>query len=94
MIGGICVVIMGFISERQDTRPNPNKALNSESESRAIIRIDGLIVKDKGSRFTRSPVKFLQDFLTKIRQDCDSIEKTRMSRSLSGNLLGRIELDP
>jgi hypothetical protein len=55
---------------------------------------DGFIVKGKPSNFTRSPVKFLCVLLTKIRRNCDSIEKTYMGRILNGTLLERTEFIP
>lgn len=39
------------------------------------------------STFDRSPVKFLKVFLSMIRRDCQSIEKTHMGRVLDGDLL-------
>lgn len=51
------------------------------------VASDGFIVKGNCSSFTRSPVKFLHVLMTKIRRNCDSIEKTHMGRILNGTLL-------
>ena len=51
------------------------------------VTSDGFIVKGNSSSFTTSPVKFLQVLMTKIRRNCDSIEKTHMGRILNGTLL-------
>jgi hypothetical protein len=51
------------------------------------VASDGFIVKGNSSSFTRSPVKFLYVLMTKIRRNCDSIEKTHMGRILNGTLL-------
>ncbi|KAI3390839.1 hypothetical protein diail_8557 [Diaporthe ilicicola] len=41
------------------------------------------------TQFTRSPTKFLQDFMTKVRRNNESIEKTHMGRLLNGEILCR-----
>ncbi|RDW72793.1 hypothetical protein BP6252_06700 [Coleophoma cylindrospora] len=51
------------------------------------VTSDGFIIKNNSSSFTTSPVKFLYVFMTKIRRNCDSIEKTHMGRILNGTLL-------
>lgn len=51
----------------------------------------GMVVNK--SMFTRSPTKFLQIFMTNVRRNNESIEKTHMGKLLSGTLLGQEEFD-
>jgi hypothetical protein len=55
------------------------------------VASDGFIIKNSSSSFMRSPVKFLYVLMTKIRRNCDSIEKTHMGRILNGTLLERAD---
>ena len=66
----------------------------SPQEHGVEVASDGFIVKGRPSNFTKSPVKFLHVLLTRIRRDCDSIEKTHMGKILSGTPLERIEFIP
>ncbi|KAL2280678.1 hypothetical protein FJTKL_12386 [Diaporthe vaccinii] len=45
------------------------------------------------TRFTHSPTKFLQVFLTSVRRNNESIEKTHMGKLLSGDPLSRAEFE-
>ena len=53
-----------------------------------VVAADGFIVEGldgqtgSRSRFKSSPVKFLKVFMTKIRRDCEGIEKTHMGKIL------------
>lgn len=51
----------------------------------------GALVEE--TRFTHSPTKFLKVFLTSVRRNNESIEKTHMGKLLSGDLLGRAEFE-
>jgi len=51
------------------------------------VASDGFIISGNSSFFTKSPVKFLYVLMTKIRRNCDSIEKTHMGKVLNGTLL-------
>ncbi|RDW87962.1 hypothetical protein BP5796_03656 [Coleophoma crateriformis] len=51
------------------------------------VSSDGFIIRSNPSSFATSPVKFLYVFMTKIRRNCDSIEKTHIGRILNGTLL-------
>jgi hypothetical protein len=57
------------------------------------VASDGFIVRGNTSNFTNSPVKFLYVLMTRIRRDCDGIEKTHMGRVLNGTLLEKIEFE-
>jgi hypothetical protein len=57
------------------------------------VASDGFIVKGNTSNFTISPVKFLYVLMTRIRRNCDGIEKTHMGRVLNGTLLEKIEFE-
>lgn len=73
----------------------------------SIIEADGFILTPRRSeetagdvstpvnktRFTRSPTKFLQIFMTNVRRNNESIEKTHVGRLLSGRLLGRDDFE-
>ncbi len=59
----------------------------------SVVAADGFIVRDGSSSamakstFKDSPVKFLRVALTKIRRNCEGIEKTHMGKILDGRLL-------
>lgn len=57
------------------------------STSEVILRII------RASSFTKSPVKFLNTFLSKTRRDCQSIEKTHVGKILGGALLQAKDFD-
>lgn len=74
-----------------------------ETADDAEIEADGFIPRDLNAgtlvnrtQFTRSPTKFLQVFLTSVRRNNESIEKTHMGKLLSGDPLGQdeFELEP
>jgi hypothetical protein len=64
-----------------------------KAEEGWVVAADGFIVQDdsglwtSGSTFSDSPVKFLKVLMTKIRRNCDGIDKTHMGRILDGRLL-------
>lgn len=64
-----------------------------KTEEGSLVAPDGFILQEsrlkKGgrSRFSNSPVKFLQVLMTKIRRNCEGIEKTHMGAVLDGRLL-------
>lgn len=47
----------------------------------------------ESSTFTKSPVRFLKSFLSKVRRDGQSIEKTHLGRILDGALLQLRDFD-
>lgn len=53
----------------------------------AEVASDGFILKNNTSGFCKSPVKFMYVLMTKIRRNCDTIEKTHMGKILDGMLL-------
>jgi hypothetical protein len=63
------------------------------AEDGCIVAADGFIVGSGSSpaivrsTFKDSPVKFLRVLLTKIRKNCESIDKTHMGKILDGRLL-------
>jgi hypothetical protein len=57
------------------------------------VASDGFISGGGTSGFTKSPVNFLHVLFTKMRRNCDSIEKTHIGRILNGNLLERGEFE-
>jgi hypothetical protein len=61
------------------------------TEEGCIVAADGFIVQrgdgSPESTFENSPVKFLRVLLTKIRRNCEGIEKTHMGKVLDGRLL-------
>ncbi|KAK6843829.1 hypothetical protein PG987_004689 [Apiospora arundinis] len=73
----------------------------------SIIEADGFILPPRCSeetaggartpinktRFTRSPTKFLQIFMTNVRRNNESIEKTHVGKLLSGRLLNRDDFE-
>ncbi|KAE8440778.1 hypothetical protein EG329_006578 [Mollisiaceae sp. DMI_Dod_QoI] len=69
-----------------------------KSEEGSVVAADGFILKDKKtgaptSTFKDSPVKFLKVFLTKIRRNCETIDKTHMGKLLDGTLLTRADFE-
>ncbi|KAJ4418631.1 hypothetical protein N0V82_005422 [Gnomoniopsis sp. IMI 355080] len=52
---------------------------------KARSRAGKLVIRN--SAFRNSPVKFLKDFLSKTRRDCQPIERTQLGRVLDGTLL-------
>ncbi|KAK7985571.1 hypothetical protein PG988_003193 [Apiospora saccharicola] len=78
----------------------------SVGDGGSIIEADGFILTSRRSetagdastlvnktRFTRSPTMFLQIFMTNVRRNNESIEKTHVGRLLSGRLLGRDDFE-
>lgn len=70
------------------------------SASDAEIEADGFIPRGlemgtlvNKSRFTHSPTKFLHVFLTNVRRNNESIEKTHMGKLLSGDIMDRDEFE-
>lgn len=62
------------------------------TENGAVVEADGFIPHsncDNEGTFTKSPVKFLKVLLTKIRRDCEGIDKTHWGRIFSGEILRR-----
>lgn len=65
-----------------------------KTEEGAVIAADGFIISQNGSvgpgsqsTFQDSPVKFLKVLMTKIRRNCESIEKTHLGQILDGKIL-------
>ncbi|RMD42864.1 hypothetical protein DV735_g2274, partial [Chaetothyriales sp. CBS 134920] len=65
-----------------------------KAEDGSTVAADGFIIQHSSSgagapecSFTKSPVGFLRVFLTKIRKNCEEIEKTHMGAMLGGRLL-------
>lgn len=59
------------------------------TENGVVVEADGFIPNsacDRDEIFTKSPVKFLKVLLTKIRRDCEGIDKTHWGRFFSGDL--------
>lgn len=62
------------------------------TENGVIVEADGFIPHkacDKERIFTKSPVKFLKVLLTKIRRDCEGIDKTHWGKFFLGGTLHR-----
>jgi len=63
------------------------------SNARDGVAPDGFILKNisggQKSRctFTHSPVKFLKVLMTKIRRNCEGVDKTHMGKLLDGQIL-------
>lgn len=60
------------------------------TENGTVVEADGFIPYGTCEReriFTKSPVKFLKVLLTKIRRDCEGIDKTHWGRIFSGEKL-------
>ncbi|KIW91627.1 uncharacterized protein Z519_07595 [Cladophialophora bantiana CBS 173.52] len=68
---------------------------SEKAKEGCIVAADGFIIRDcigtgeskSGSAFDRSPVPFLKVLMTKIRRNCQSIDKTHMGTILDGRLL-------
>ncbi len=62
-------------------------------EGEAVIAADGFIIRSDDPRrlslcgFTESPIPFLRAHLTKIRRNCEEIERTHMGALLDGHIL-------
>ena len=64
------------------------------AEEGILVRADGFIVPAPGKRgFKDSPVKFLKVLMTKIRRNCEGIEKTHLGKMLDGALLEEADFD-
>lgn len=49
---------------------------------------DGFITPPAGTwRLKDSPVEFLRNYITNVRRDCESIDKTHIGKVLDGTLL-------
>ena len=60
------------------------------TEEGITVEADGFIVRkrdDPKMTFKKSPVKFLKVLLTKIRRDCEGIDKTHWGRILGGEIM-------
>ncbi len=57
------------------------------------VQSDGFIIIEGNLTPNRSPVKFLRLLMTKIRRNCQTIEKTHMGRVLDGSLLDDSDFD-
>lgn len=64
------------------------------AEEGVLVRADGFIVSaPEKMRFKDSPVKFLKVLMTKIRRNCEGIEKTHLGKILDGGLLEEADFD-
>jgi len=67
------------------------------TEAGYVVAADGFIVQGGAgtlkSTFKDSPVKFLRVLLTKIRRNCEGVEKTHMGKILDGRLLRASDFD-
>ena len=65
----------------------------SKTEHGYVVAPDGFIMrghsrmKDRTSTFKDSPVQFLKVLMTKIRRNCEGIDKTHLGAILDGRLL-------
>lgn len=60
------------------------------TEEGVTVEADGFIVRrrdDPKIRFKKSPIRFLKVLLTKIRRDCEGIDKTHWGRILGGEVM-------
>jgi len=60
------------------------------TEEGVTVEADGFIVRkrdDPKMTFKKSPVMFLRVLLTKIRRDCEGIDKTHWGRILGGEIM-------
>jgi hypothetical protein len=68
-----------------------------KSDNETTVAADGFILKKNGrlgqSTFTKSPVNFVKELMTKVRRNCESIEKTHMGKILNGTLLTREDFE-
>ncbi|KUJ21678.1 uncharacterized protein LY89DRAFT_637548 [Mollisia scopiformis] len=68
-----------------------------KSENGSSVAPDGFILKSgnssRQSTFKQSPTMFLQVLMTKVRNHCESIEKTHMGKMLNGTLLTRADFE-
>ncbi|KAI1749778.1 hypothetical protein F4782DRAFT_533039 [Xylaria castorea] len=60
-----------------------------------VVAADGYILRDGngGSKFNKSPVKFLQVFTSEIRRNGQSISKTHVGSMMEGKLLQRSDIE-
>ena len=64
-----------------------------KADDSLVVAADGFILQDSRgmgtskSTFSDSPVKFLKVLMTKIRRNCEGIDKTHIGRILDGRLL-------
>ena len=64
------------------------------AEDGVLVRADGFIVPAPGKGgFKNSPVEFLKVLMTKIRRNCEGIEKTHVGKILNGALLEETDFD-
>jgi hypothetical protein len=66
------------------------------TEDDGTVQADSFIkynVGDTRYRFTTSPVQFLKVFLTKIRRDCNTIDRSHWGRVLAGDILTEKEFN-
>ena len=65
-------------------------------ESHRRREADGFITHEDGKpkvTFTKSPVAFLKVFLTKVRHNCEDIDRTHWGRILNGEVLRKPDFD-
>jgi hypothetical protein len=65
-------------------------ACNSQQDG---VQSDGFILTSGESGFRQSPVAFLKLLMTKVRRNCQSIDKTHIGKVLEGGLLERSDFD-
>jgi len=65
-----------------------------KTEDGAVVAADGFIISQNGivgpgsqCTFRDSPVKFLKVLMTKIRKNCEGIDKTHLGQILDGKIL-------
>jgi hypothetical protein len=64
------------------------------AEEGVLVRADGFIIPAPGANgFKDSPVKFFKVLVTKIRRNCEGIEKTHLGKILHGGLLEEADFD-
>ncbi|KAF8851671.1 hypothetical protein BDZ45DRAFT_140606 [Acephala macrosclerotiorum] len=66
-----------------------------KSEEGCGVAADGFILQNGNvkSSFQSSPTRFLKVLMTKVRRNCESIEKTHMGKILDGRLLTRADFE-
>jgi hypothetical protein len=66
-----------------------------KSEEGCVVAADGFILQNDKvkSTFKNSPTRFLKVLMTKVRRNCESIEKTHMGKILDGRLLTRADFE-
>ena len=58
------------------------------------VAADGFILSNiPNSRIKNSPIKFLKTLMTKVRRNCESIEKTHIGKILDGKVLSKEDFE-